>query len=132
MIAEYLDPDPDPAALRHERSIPIGHRREFLPSAVPAYEDGMGSQLELPLTDAESIVDGAIRVTPTAKTASARSKNGKTVRPHRHDALAKSLESAPGKLESCQPFTLRGFLCGCAVGGAAAAMVLLLLHAVLE
>ena len=131
MIAEYFDPKPDPCLAHRERLIPIGHRREFLPSAAPTYEDGMGNQLELPLTHVESIVDGAIRVAPirkaTAATASGRSKNGKAVRQPGHRIVP---GSAPGEPESSQPFTLRGFLCGCAVGGAAAAMVLLLLQAV--
>ena len=134
LIDEYLDPDSEHSTIPRDRPIPIGHRREFLPSAIPVYRDTLGNQLELPLTDAETITDGTIRIVPKQKTTSAtalgRSTNGKTVRHVGKQIQPGSYAGALTKRASGRTFTLRGFLCGCAVGSAAAAIVLLLLQVV--
>ena len=135
-IAEYLDPESGHSTISLDRPIPIGHRREFLPSAAPGHDDAMGDQLELKLTDVETVTDGTIRIVPPAKaatvTASGRSKNGNTVRHVDKQTRPVSHADAPRKRVSGQTFTLQGFLCGCAVGGAAAAIVLLLWQVVLR
>ena len=130
LIAEYLDPEPVRSTVPYDRPIPIGHRREFLPSAAPVYHDALGNQLELTLTDVETITDGTIRIVPAGQSASGRSKNGKTVRHVGRQIQHGSQAGAPTERVLGQTFTLRGFLCGCAVGSAAAAIVLLLLQVV--
>ena len=134
LITEYLDPESERSTVPYDRPIPIGHRREFLPSAAPVYHDALGNQLELTLTDVETITDGTIRIVPAGTTASAtdlrRSKNGKTVRHVGKQTHPGSQAGAPTQRALGQTFTLRGFLCGCAVGSAAAAIVLLLLQVV--
>ncbi len=103
-IEDYLDPLPDLRNMRSDRWLPIGHGSEFLPSVFPLSNIGTESrdaQLELPL----ALPDLAPR---------------------------RSLEKRPPPfgqdMESPTPtLTLGGFLYGSLLGGAAAAMILMVL-----
>jgi hypothetical protein len=110
--------EPNPVELRRERHIPIRSRNEFLPcvahTVLPEMNQrtaGTGdTQLELPPTNE----DEAIRFAHAAKPATDR-------------VLARPDHSGR-KLT----FTLRGFILGCAMGSAAAALVLLILYATIR
>ena len=102
MIEETLNPTMQDTPHRH---IPIRGRRRFLPSiaymgkVVPV---GTGRQLELPLASAD-------------RTRTAARSTGLGFKP-------------PEQLEATHRFTVGGFLLGCAMGSAAAAMVLLVVQ----
>ena len=107
LIEEFLEPEPH--ATRRDRFIPIGRRSEFLPSAtVP------GSEMGDEPARREAVRFPADRDRP---------KGVPVVRPPK----------PPNTPERSEPvtFTTRGFLCGCAMGSAAAAVILLLIPVVL-
>ncbi len=127
-IADYLDPNPEPAELRDSRPIPIGHRREFVASVAPEPVHRPDQQLELPLTRAEPIAEGTIRITrkplPVSKAGGAGGTNGQTVR--------QAAASRTRPTRSRETFSLWRFLGGCAMGSAAAAMILLIVQVTLR
>ncbi len=107
LIDEFLEPESRPA--RTERFIPIGRRSEFLPSAAaPGSEVGD-----------EPIGREVIRFPVDRE----RAKGVPVVRPPRPPQTPEKSEPAA--------FTTRGFLYGCAMGSAAAAVILLLIQVVL-
>lgn len=119
MIDEYLNPEPE--TWRPERYIPVRSRNEFLPSAAfidDEQADCSQRQLELPLT--------------TAAASLKPSTVAKVTDPARRDSVIRTPRS-PFKIRQERdrkqsPFTPGGFLFGCALGSAAAAMVLLVVQ----
>jgi len=128
MIDEYLYPDPDSG--RPERYIPIRGRSEFLPSAAFISEDQDAPtqrQLELPL-----IAAGTARENAPPYQTDERSTAVEVADEPRRDSVIRPLR-APfqpmrRRKQKQSPFTPGGFLFGCALGSAAAAMVLLVVQ----
>ena len=100
MIEEYLEPGTATRPRREQRYIPIRSRNEFLPSAT--LSDGT----------AEPATDVPVRI----------------IRPER--SPASPVLKPPEQLKRKGNFTFGGFLFGCAMGSAAAALVLLVVHTV--
>ena len=127
-IADYLDPKPEPADLQRSRPIPIGHRRDFVASVTSEPPHRPGQQLELPLTRTEPVGEGTIRITrkplTPARAGVASVKNGQT------GPQAAASQAAPN--QSTETFSLWRFLGGCAMGSAAAAMILLIVQVTLR
>ena len=129
MIEEYLYPEPD--TWRPARYIPIRGRSEFLPSAAFFSEDQDAptqGQLELPLLAAGPARESA----PPDQTVE-RSSAVKVADDPRRDSVIRPLKSpyqpTPQRKQQQQsPFSPGGFLFGCALGSAAAAMVLLVVQ----
>ncbi len=131
-LHDYADFDLEDTGASAEQSIPIRHRREFLPSASHAEVADYGAQMELPLADTEAIAENAIRIASNAAvegvaavaldTESIASTSAGSL--PSIDEYRASVESA----ESQQPLTWGGFLFGCAIGGAAAAVLLVILR----
>ncbi len=129
MIEEYFEPGG--ATMTSDRYIPIRGRSDFLPSVtqhdgvLPA---GADSQLELPLTTSASDKSVARPEQEPDTTADAAIRFPRDDRrtaefdPHRLD---------PARTKGGRPagtFTMGGFLVGCAIGSAAAALVLLVVQ----
>lgn len=134
LICEFLEPDPD--ELHRDRPIPIRrHGDEFLPTAAHFVEDAdsMPEARNLPQDEpVESTAAAAAR-----PEVSAAPVGEVTVqRPHaRQDTTRRRppLPTTPraygsGHPRSTRKLTMPGFLCGCAVGSAAAAAVLFVLQ----
>ncbi len=126
IIDEYLYAESD--AWRPQRFIPIRGRSEFLPSAAFIREEPSAlthRQLELPLTA------GAVATLPSPdETARERTLPEPAVQPQRDSVIRP--RRAPfrpiQRRKPSSPFTPRGFLFGCALGSAAAAVVLLVVQ----
>lgn len=119
MIDEYLYPNSD--TWRPERYIPIRGRSEFLPSAAFLNDEQAAPtqpQLELPLIAAPAAVERL-----TGVNVADEPRRGSVIRPPR--TLS---QSTPWRKQKQSPFTPGGFLFGCALGSAAAAMVLLVVQ----
>lgn len=126
MIDEYLYPDPDP--VRPERYIPIRGRSEFLPSAafISEDQDALQRQLELPLSAAAATHESAPpdqTVQRTAVEVAREPRRSSVIRP-----LRAPFQPTQRRKQKQSPFTPGGFLFGCALGSAAAAMVLLVVQ----
>ena len=127
-IADYLDPKPEPADLRRSRPIPIGHRRQFVASVAPEPHQRAGQQLELPLTRTEPVGEGTIRITRKPLTpARAGVASGKSSQTGQQAAASQAVPTG-----SREPFSFWRFLGGCAMGSAAAAMILLIVQVTLR
>jgi len=134
LIHEHLEPDTVGAG-RH-RYIPISGRNEFLPSV-----GGTGvttgrtreTQLELALTTAKKVGRGD-RPADTARTApqpKAEPAADTVIRfPRKARPGARPILKLPEEFRRRRErFTIGGFLVGCAMGSAAASLVLLVVHA---
>ncbi|MBI4719204.1 MAG: hypothetical protein HY763_15510 [Planctomycetes bacterium] len=111
LIDEYFEPDAYES--RFDRPIPIRYVRESRPTMeLPAPPAGeiTGRQLELPLAPARPTPSSDVRPATTAA------------------AGAASVRLAPGDDAPERGPSLRGFLSGCAVGGAVAAALLLIVQ----
>ena len=116
LIDEYLYPDSD--TWRPERYIPIRSRNEFLPTVASiSNEQNVPTQrqLELPLIAAGASAERSTGV----KTAEEPLRNT-VIRPPRT-----CFQPTLRRKQKQSPFTPGGFLFGCALGSAAAAVVLL-------
>ena len=117
LIKEYFEPNESGSLVRY---VPIRGRGEFLPSVAhigTVFENNQ--QLELPLDrkgeERRASKDRSILFNPTADRA-------KTFDP-------RELEPAGDERQGmARDFTLRGFFMGCAMGSAAAALLLLVAH----
>ena len=122
MISEYLYEDEE--VTEQERYIPIGRRSEFVPTAADT--TAAGNQLELPFDTRE---DDEALCFPR------RSAD----RPRQHDADRAEQAAAPDTQRAtaaCTPPNVtrtnwRGLMFGCLVGGAAAAVVLMMIRVAL-
>ena len=128
MIEEYLYPEP--ATWRPERYIPIHGRSEFLASAAFLSEDQdtpTQRQLELPM-----IATGAARESASSDQTVERSTAVEVAEAPRRDSVIRPrkapFQPMQRQKQKQSPFTPSGFLFGCALGSAAAAMVLLVVQ----
>lgn len=135
-----------------DRPIPIGHRREFIPTADPSPDDSAAGQLELSLSpvDDDDVVFVAVpkakeprldisslhaarrvsRVAPAQQTAAnTRRTPSKTPPPVR--AIGGVSPERPQSVDK-ERFRLPGFLFGCAIGTAAATVVLVCIRLALS
>ena len=119
MIDEYLYPESD--AWQPERYIPIRSRSEFLPSAASISDEQDAStqrQLELPMIAAGAAVERS-----TGVEVADEPRRDFVIRPPRTP-----FQPTQWRKQKQSPFTPGGFLFGCALGSAAAAMVLLVVQ----
>ncbi len=119
MIDEYLYPEPE--ARRPERYVPIRSRSEFLPTAASFSDESARApklQLELPLANVDAEVER-----PTGVKITDVPRRGPVVRPPRAP-----FQPTLWRKQKQSPFSPGGFLFGCALGSAAAAMVLLVVQ----
>ncbi len=131
MIEEFLDPNTQDTPPRH---IPIRSRRRFLPSIAyvrNVVAVGTGRQLELPLPTVER-TRTAVQSAGRGRTASERKIEERADATLRFPQVGKP-DAGPAfkplePLEAGHTFTIGGFLLGCAMGSAAAAMVLLVVQ----
>jgi hypothetical protein len=139
LIMDYFDPESDASAERFNRVIPISRRRDSLLPSSPTFEHvayGTDEQLELPLSDPDSMQGEAICRIP------ARANRIEMAAPAPHQgredpASAKARDTAGSPHaepveDSRSQFTISGFLCGCSIGVAVAAVILLVLQAALR
>jgi hypothetical protein len=125
IIDEYLYPESD--AWRPQRFIPIRGRSEFLPSAAFLREEPSTlthRQLELPLAAA------AVATLPSHdETTPERTLPEPVVQPRDSVIRPRRAPFRPiQRRKQSSPFTPGGFLFGCALGSAAAAVVLLVVQ----
>ena len=125
LIEEYLYPESD--TWRPERFVPIRSRREFLPSASFISEESTAPtqrQLELSLTAVGATRERALpeRVAKGVKTAN-EPRRDSVIRPPKAP-----FQPMQQRKQKQSPFTPGGFLFGCALGSAAAAVVLLVVQ----
>jgi hypothetical protein len=124
MIHEFLEPVEDQSD--NMRYIPIRGRKEFLPSVASMGIAGSAPddpQLELPLAQAQ----------PSERTAA--SETDRIIRFPRKDQVNPPLPIKPPEQlgrRTRRPFTVSGFLMGCVLGSAAAAVLLLLVRIVIN
>jgi len=126
MIEEYLYPEPD--AWQTQRLIPIRGRAEFFPSAAfmgDEREARIQQQLELPLIAAGAAREGTLadQAVERSTAVSDGPRRDSVIRP-----LKAPFQPTPRQKQKQSPFTPGGFLFGCALGSAAAAMVLLVVQ----
>jgi len=128
MIEEYLYPEPD--TWHPERYIPIRSRSEFFPSAAFFSDDQdmpTQRQLELPLIAASASREGGLPDQTLSRSAAVEAadepRRDSVIRP-----LKAPFQPTPHRKQKQSPFTPGGFLFGCALGSAAAAMVLLVVQ----
>lgn len=156
LIEEFVEPAGTPD--KNTRRIPIKRRAEFVPSApVLGSEYGVGTEQELELvytTDAREqsvqvgLFDQAFAlVSPTSKEDAAitfsRSQSELRTEPNkpgvqrseRKALIGSTPQDSPTKAETGSPsvesFTARGFVFGCALGTAVAAVLLMMVRAVI-
>ncbi len=133
LLDELFEPD-RPYATRPSRYIPIRGREEFLPSIAHTSDVAAArtrTQLELPFPTS----DRARTALPTTDTTRAVSKR-KTQEagdmplrfPRAEKATASPIPRASERPEVDKNFTIGGFFLGCAMGSAAAALVLLVMQ----
>ena len=124
MIDEYMYPESD--TWRPQRFIPVRGRSEFLPSAAFVREEPgtlAHRQLELPLTAVAAPL-------PVAGPTPERTLPEPVVEPSRDSVIRppRTPFRPVRRRKPSSPFTPRGFLFGCALGSAAAAVVLLVVQ----
>lgn len=137
MIEEYAEPDP--LAGHRDRYIPIRGRSEFLPSvaqaSVPAARPDR-RQMELPFTSAAKTnvtVRPATVVSP-APPCDTRPKADAVIRPPCTAGKVGALPFKPPEQfghARRRKYTISGFLVGCAMGSAAAAVALFVVRIVI-
>lgn len=134
LIAEF-DGD-DTEVLFAQRDIPLGRRNDFLPSVVfstAVDQDnqewhGIGTQLQLPLT----VLDGSGGLERDGEIG--RVSAGTEDENHGRGVIRilrserASMFKQPEQMQDSQQVTLGGFLKGCAMGTAAAVLLLLVLR----
>ena len=133
MIEEYLEPQ-EQAPSRHG-SIPIRGRREFLPSVAGAttlQTARTASQLELPLGSSKGsrVAEKPARAQPPARGETQAPSDAPIRFPGAPDSKARfsPMAKVPRSDHRRAAFTMKGFLVGCAMGTAAAAVALLVLQ----
>ncbi len=139
LIMDYFDPESDASAGRFNRAIPIGRRRDSLLPSSPTFEHvayGTNEQLELPLGDPDPMQGEAICRIPAPATRIGTA--APTPHQGRQDAASATATDAAGSPpvepveDSRSQFTISGFLCGCSIGVAVAAVILLVVQAALR
>ena len=135
LVSEYLEPDPE--ALYPERYIPVRSQSEFAPSVLqhhdelvaPLVAEEAGAPLELSLATDDRISSPSLTggVQRKANMAEQAGRGDRAIRfPGMENSPVRGYEiQNNGRREE---LTFRGFAVGCAMGSAAAAMVLLVLR----
>ena len=127
LIEQYLGDDESSRQTKSDRSIRIGHRRDFLPSAELGLDDSGAGQLELPLTTPETIDGGAVMTIPKEKSANLAALEAAAIATQSSPSTSVRDESSVAGAGSAEDeFSLRCLLIGCAMGSAAAAMILMM------
>lgn len=114
MVEEYLEA---PVRNEYRRPIRINHQSAFHPTAADARGEPAYVQLQFDLAESKVTGEETRRQAPTT--------NGTTRRPRPSHAEFGALLSVRERKPA--PFSLRRFVYGCALGGAAAAVILLML-----
>ncbi len=127
LIEEYLGESERIQGSRTDRPIRIGHRPEFLPSAELGPDDSAAGQLELPLTTPEAIDGGVVITIPKEKSANLAALEAATIATQPSTAMpVHEVSSVAATGFAADEFSIRGLLAGCAMGSAAAAMILMM------
>ena len=127
LIEEYLGGSERLLDSGSDRPIRIGHRPEFLPSAELGLDASGAGQLELPLITPEAIEAGAVITIPKEKSASLAALEAATLATQSSPATpVHELSSVAVTGSGADEFSIRGLLVGCAMGSAAAAMILMM------
>ncbi len=133
LIDDYVDPDPGPSFIRLQRRIPIRHRSEFLSPAGDGTGDYIDSQLELtfPEVQASTATEGRTESSASSPTNDHRSMpDGERMSVAPLGSRPRDPAERTCPMDATEGLNLSGFACGCMVGGAAAAVVLLILQTV--
>ncbi len=126
LIEQYLG-DESSRQTKSDRSIRIGHRRDFLPSAELGLDDSGAGQLELPLTTPEVIDGGAVMIIPKEKSANLAALEAATIATQSSPTTSvRDVSTVADSGSAEDEFSLRCLLIGCAMGSAAAAMILMM------
>jgi hypothetical protein len=135
MIEDYLEPDA--VEMQRSRCVPIRARSDFLPSVVQfwdAQESERTVQFELPLAVTAQISPAVPPITEGQTTPSPTPERvaDAVIRfPRTPEPCAKPSLKPPQQFRRRKErFTVGGFLVGCAMGSAAAALVLLVVQTV--
>ncbi len=132
LIEEYLGDSERLLDSGSDRPIRIGHRPEFLPSAELGPDDSAAGQLDLPLTEHEAIEGAAVITIPKEKPANLAALKAATIATQPSPALpVHKANTVADTGSTADEFSIRGLLVGCAVGTAAAAMVLIVIRTLL-
>jgi hypothetical protein len=133
MIEEYLYPESD--TWRPERFVPIRSRREFFPSAAFISDEPAAPsqrQLELSLTTVATVVQQSTAKATRERTLPEPDAAPSVTAVPWRDSVIRTPRAAfqpmQRRKQKQSPFTPGGFLFGCALGSAAAAVVLLVLQ----
>ena len=127
LIEEYLGESERLLESGRDRPIRIGHRPEFLPSAELGPDDSAAGQLDLPLTTPEAIDGDAVITVPQKKSANLAALEAATIATQPSPALpVRDGRTVADTGSTADEFSLRGILVGCAMGSAAAAMILMM------
>ena len=144
LVKEYLEPDEVSPGV--ERYVPIRSRSEFLPSAAPPWivdlttasdkprPSEQAKQLDLPFvetnkTQVDCPVSFPSEVTPDRNESHESPAVLRIPPPKRSRQEPAAPALRPGRRK---PFTFGGFLLGCAMGSAAAVMMLMVAQAVVR
>lgn len=114
-----------------DRSIPIGHRREFVPTAEPGLDDSAAGQLDLSLTPVDEDRDAAFIAVPKDEAETfrpAQREIAKAVAASKPVAVGRPVATSEVEGVVASEFTWRGFAFGCAIGGSAAAVLLVFIR----
>ena len=137
LIEDYFEPDP--TERRRSRSVPICGRSDFLPTAVRPEDTPSGdreAQLELALAEVTTPSPAELPISEVvAMPARPAEVLANTVIrfPRTAEPCAKPLLKPPQQFRPRrEKFTFGGFLLGCAMGSAAAALVLLVVQTVIQ
>ncbi len=131
LIEEYLGGSDRTLESESGRSIRIGHRPEFLPSAELGPDDSAAGQLDLPLTEHEAIEGSAVMTIPKEKSANLAALQAAIATQPSPAMPVRKVRTIAGTGSTVNEFSMRGLLVGCAVGTAAAAMLLIVIRTLL-
>lgn len=131
LIEEYLGESERLLDSGSDRSIRIGHRPEFLPSAELGPDDSAAGQLDLPLTEPEAIDEAAVMTVPKEKSANLAALEAAIATQSSPAMPVHKASNVADTGSTAEEISIRGLLVGCAVGSAAAAMVLLVIRTLL-
>ena len=139
LIEDYLDPEPTTIDLRSERTIPVRHRHESLLPSSPTFEHiafGDDRQFDLEFNKPEPQAEIAVAFVPgrprTVQVGVQPTPNESPRPEGGADAGVEGPSPALVAEKSVPAFTIRGFLCGCAIGAAAAAALLMIVQTALR
>ena len=138
LVDDYLDPEASSLEQRSERAIPVKHRSKSLMPVSPTFEHvafGDDRQLELKFKQPEQGTESAVCFVPgrpgTIDVSAAHSTDSPSDTASKVIAARRARSLGQSSNELASRFTVRGFLCGCAIGAAAAALILMIVQTAL-